>query len=444
MMRCFRLSLQALFPLLFSIGFFLIIVPNNAEEVESNSINITGQLKVQRECDFKLDYNKEAHLSTPQIIGKYGLPVETHELETLDGFVLKMFRIPAPNKPPVFLSHGFACSSRCFVINCDRRALAIKLADEGFDVWLGNYRGNEYSEKHQYLTKANRRYWNHGIDELAMYDAPAMIDYVLWITKQPRLNWIGHGLGSAYIIGLLALKPNYNDKVNMGFTLGAVTGVYNHIPHPILKQFVAFERPLYRLGMTAFGGKMLPGFVTSFWHKLHPTICARDANTKQFGLCLFWQFLFDGYHPGQIKPEALTMLSASYPNDVSVKIFSQWLQWLGSHRVAQFNHGHYINLLRYGTPGPPPYDLRKITSWRRIVHFYGENDWYIHPEDVRDGAAKYPGSTVIRVNDSMWNHLDFILGQDADTMVYKTIVEKLRQPGIPAVSLPQESRGYYG
>lgn len=40
--------------------------------------------------------------------------------------------------------------------------LAFLLADAGYDVWLGNYRGTEYSEGHTHLNVTQRDYWNYG------------------------------------------------------------------------------------------------------------------------------------------------------------------------------------------------------------------------------------------------------------------------------------------
>lgn len=76
------------------------------------------------------------------------------------------------------------------------------MSDAGYDVWLGTYRGNEYSEGHVNLTVRDKKYWEHSIDELAHYDVPAMLRFVSHETgNKGNIIYIGHSLGTA--LGLI-------------------------------------------------------------------------------------------------------------------------------------------------------------------------------------------------------------------------------------------------
>ena len=53
-----------------------------------------------------------------------------------------------------------------------------KLIEEGYDVWLANFRGTQYSQKHTTLDNNSFDYWNIGVAEFGIYDIPAFIELV--------------------------------------------------------------------------------------------------------------------------------------------------------------------------------------------------------------------------------------------------------------------------
>merc|ERR1719430_1235262 len=129
---------------------------------------------------------------TDQMIGEAGYPAETHMVVTEDGYLLRLHRIPHGRqelgyqrnvtRPVVFLQHGLLSSSADWVVTGPDHALAFLLADRGYDVWMGNYRGNTYSQGHVSPSLPPGEYWDFTWDEMSQYDLPAMLKHVIKIT----------------------------------------------------------------------------------------------------------------------------------------------------------------------------------------------------------------------------------------------------------------------
>lgn len=78
--------------------------------------------------------------------------------------------------------------------------LAYILADNEYDVWLTNSRGNTYSRRHISKNPDNplSGFWDFSWYEMAIYDHPRTIDYILSETGNEKLYYIGHSQVQIY------------------------------------------------------------------------------------------------------------------------------------------------------------------------------------------------------------------------------------------------------
>ncbi|KAL2457711.1 Triacylglycerol lipase 2 [Abeliophyllum distichum] len=129
-----------------------------------------------------------------------GYICEEHIVTTKDGYILSMQRMPKGRsdskkgvKQPVLLQHGLMMDATTWLLNSPAESLAFILADNGYDVWLGNTRGTNQSQGHTSLNPNDPAYWNWSWDEMVAYDLPATFQYVYDQTGQ-KLHYVGHSL----------------------------------------------------------------------------------------------------------------------------------------------------------------------------------------------------------------------------------------------------------
>lgn len=102
-----------------------------------------------------------------------------------------------------------------FILNLINKiiSLAYLLADNGYDVWLANARGTEFSKNHRTLSSNGTQFWNFSFHEIAKYDLPAIIDHILQATNQTALHYVGHSQGTTAVLAMLSMLPQYNEKM---------------------------------------------------------------------------------------------------------------------------------------------------------------------------------------------------------------------------------------
>jgi len=174
-------------------------------------------------------------------VNSYDYPCEEHRYRTKDGYVNTLHYIRATDatkerKRSVFLQHGLLGSSADFVMGAPNVSLGYMLADRGYDVWMGNARGNYYSRSAVNLTVDDVEYWEFSFDQMGKYDLPAAIEYIL--KRQPRdyaekIYYVGHSMGTVmYWVAMNEHEEFMDSSVEMMVAMGPVAYV-DHMISPI-------------------------------------------------------------------------------------------------------------------------------------------------------------------------------------------------------------------
>lgn len=124
-----------------------------------------------------------------EIVVDNGYEYEEHRVSTQDGYVLTLFRIPGregesgEGKSAVLMQHGLMDSADAWIANRREKAPALVLVEAGYDVWLGNSRGNKYSRGHVDSKISDKDYWAFSFQQMGDHDVPTAIDYIRKVTK---------------------------------------------------------------------------------------------------------------------------------------------------------------------------------------------------------------------------------------------------------------------
>lgn len=356
---------------------------------------------------------------------KYGYQGETHEVTTTDGYILGVHRIvgskkspKSNNKPAVLLVHGLLDCSATWVLGTPEKSLGYILADWGYDVWMGNVRGNRYSRKHKWLTTKDKKYWMFSWHEMGMYDLPAMIDHILKVTGQKKIMYVGHSQGGTAFLVMASERPEYQEKIEAAFPL-APASFMSHLTNPFMRLLAPFVNNIEKLTKMIGMYEFRPS--SEFIQSVAKIACKEEVITSP--LCSSVIFLIGGPSFKQLNRTLIPEIGQYDPAGAAARQLVHYAQLINSGNFAQYDYGLFGNLKAYGHIHPNKYNLANI---RMPVYLYYSNaDQLVSHKDVNKLYERLPNAQKFKVPLRQFSHLDFVLGKDVDTLVYNRVLSRM-------------------
>jgi hypothetical protein len=323
---------------------------------------------------------------------------------SLDGFKCNLWRLknnkPTP-KGPVLLVHGAGVSSDIFNAPNEKNLLD-SLSEDGYDVWLENWRGSIECENNE---------WN--LDVVAENDHPVAVKEVCRLTSYSKIKAVIHCQGSTsfMISALKGLVPEVTTIVSNAVSLHpVVSGISKFKINtlvPLVKPITSYLNPHWGEDAPDFKAKLFRSLVNlTHWES--------DTDVGKFV-----SFTYGYGHP------ALWEL-----NNLSDKT-KRWIREEFGYVPMSF-FDHIKKCIAAGTlvsaDGKTNYSAEKPKTTARFAFFAGRlNKCFKSVSQVN--TFNYfdsfkPGFHKLHLYDT-YSHLDVFMGKNSYTDIFPTMVYEL-------------------
>ncbi|XP_048191330.1 lipase member K [Perognathus longimembris pacificus] len=368
--------------------------------------------------------NPEATMNISQIISYWGYSHEKYDVVTNDGYILGIYRIThgrgCPRKrafrPVVYLQHGLIASASDWICNLPNNSLAFLLADHGYDVWMGNSRGNTWSRKHVTLSPESSEYWAFSLDEMAKYDLPATINLIIEKTGQEQLYYVGHSQGTTIAFIAFSTNQELAKRIKIFFALAPVVTV-KHTRSPMKKLTTLSKQAVKVL----FGDKIFSPHTL-----LDQFIATKVCNRKIFrSMCSNFLFTLTGSDPQNLNMSRLDVYLSQSSAGTSVQNMLHWAQAVNSGQLQAYDWGNPDkNMMHFHQLTPPFYNITKMEVPTAI--WSGGQDVVADIKDTEELLPKV-ANLIYYKNIPHYNHMDFYLGKDAPQEIYQDLIRMIEE-----------------
>lgn len=338
-----------------------------------------------------------------------GLKEHTIEFKARDGFDLNVIHVSGrstPTRGPVLLIHG--AGVRANIFRSPGKNIVDALIDDGFDVWLENWRGSTDFEPNQWT-----------LDQVAINDHPAAVETVLRETGASSLKAIIHCQGStSFMMAAMAgLLREVSVVVSNAVSLHTVLPRLSRIKLQALVTLAASTYPYIdpRWGLEAphWRAKLAVAWVRLTHRECDNMVCRFASFTYGIGFPTLWEHK-------NLSDETHEWIKSEF-EEVPRSFFAQMNSSVKNGTLVPVENDSLI---------PMDFVEKFNPSDTRYSFIAGELNRCFLPEGQRQSFDLFdklqPGKHSLHVLPD-YAHLDIFIGKEAHRDVFPLILEELKK-----------------
>ncbi|CAH1379416.1 unnamed protein product [Tenebrio molitor] len=408
--------------MVFKIASHLLLVLLSFIFVPFNSNNSCSNYLSYLFISFSSDcyHNPDVNDNITNIIQRHTNSSETHQVQTEDGYILNLFRIRRENpRGVIFFQHGVIGDARCWVSQYND-SVAFLFWRAGYDVWLGNTRGNLYAKKHVTWKPSDGEFWNFSLLEIGYYDHDASVEYIKSTTSEGKIIYVGFSMGATTGLIYASMRPaKAFESLQIMISIAPCTH-FMYAADSILKYIVPVSEIMQRYnkytGIYSFARN--DGLTLKFFRIFHQFFPFKKYLVYLLSVSFGWT-------PDEIDPNYANLMVSQYGSEASIKIIVHFYQMYCQHRFQPYDYGEVKNMEVYGSKRPFLFPLKKIKL--PVYMVYSDSDYFSYYKDDELLYDELPEEVRIygKLAVKGLNHIDYLYGKHRNQRIFNKILRLL-------------------
>ena len=248
-------------------------------------------------------------------------------------------------------------------------------------------------------------------------DLPATIDYILKITQQEKLSYVGHSEGTTqFFIGASMMNDYFKDRVNLFVALAPITRI-SHTASTLLWLMAEDVDQLTHVLINDYG---MYDMFTPSWLESEVGIAFCTSSFGQ-SICESFFTLFTDLDVSVDDFSRAKTFLTHLPSGAGWRNFVHYAQIITSNRFQRYDYGEAANIEKYNTGVPPLYPMENFKNIP-IALLGGLLDEMGTPTDVQwTYDTLKPNGNVVFYKQYQLGHMSFIIAKDMSFFSVDTV-----------------------